>query len=136
MAKATDDLSNLNYCAKSMLPQIICLRNTAQNTLRRNNTEDIHDIRVASRRIRTCLSLFAGSLPSRKSKPWVRDIKAITQAYGRVRDLDVQIDLLNTLYTDHERKNSAFGYSQGQASPKAKTSQTGIGNQGINNSNS
>ena len=55
-------------------------------------------MRVASRRIRTCLSLFAGALPNKKIKPWVRDIKAITQSYGRVRDLDVQIDLLDTLY--------------------------------------
>ena len=98
MAKTADDLSLLNYCARSMLPQILYLRKTAQNVLRRKNTEDIHDMRVASRRIRTCLSLFAIALPNKKIKPWVRDIKAITQSYGRVRDLDVQIDLLDTLY--------------------------------------
>lgn len=98
MAKAADDLSLLNYCARSMLPQILYLRKTAQNVLRRRNTDDIHDMRVASRRIRTCLSLFAGALPNKIIKPWVRDIKAVTQSYGRVRDLDVQIDLLDTLY--------------------------------------
>jgi CHAD domain-containing protein len=38
------------------------------------------------------------TLPNKKIKPWVRDIKAITQSYGRVRDLDVQIDLLNSLF--------------------------------------
>jgi len=104
MAKGTNDLSMLNYCASSMLPQITNLRKTAQNALRRKNTEDIHDLRVASRRIRTCLSLFADNLPSKKIKPWVRDIKAITQSYGRVRDLDVQIDLLNTLYKTTQEK--------------------------------
>ncbi len=109
MVKATDDLSILNYCARSMLPQINNLRKTAQNALRRKNTEDIHDLRVASRRIRTCLSLFADNLSSRKSKPWVRDIKAITQSYGRVRDLDVQIDLLNKLYKTTREKNLLSG---------------------------
>ena len=98
MAKDIEDLSLLNYCARSMLPQILYLRKTAQNVLRRKNSEDIHDMRVASRRIRTSLSVFAAALPNKKIKPWVRDIKAITQSYGRVRDLDVQIDLLDALY--------------------------------------
>lgn len=109
MTKPPEDQSILKYCARSMLPQITCLKKTAQNTLQRKNTEDIHDLRVASRRIRTCLSLFSANLPSRKSKPWVRDIKTITQTYSRVRDLDVQIDLLNTLYKTTQEKNLLAG---------------------------
>lgn len=109
MARNIDDLSILNYCARSMLPQITSLRKTAKNALRRKNTEDIHDLRVASRRIRTCLSLFSDYLPSRKSKPWVKDIKTITQSYGRVRDLDVQIDLLNNLYKTAQDKSMLAG---------------------------
>ncbi len=97
MNHTPDDIFCLNYCARSLLPQISNLRKTAQNVLHRNNIDDIHDLRVSSRRIRTCLSLFADYLPSKKNKAWVRDIKAITQSYGRVRDLDVQIDLLTTL---------------------------------------
>ena len=109
MARNIDDLSILNYCARSMLPQITSLRKTAKNALRRKNTEDIHDLRVASRRIRTCLSLFSDYLPSRKSKPWVKDIKTITQSYGRIRDLDVQIDLLNNLYKTTQDKSMLAG---------------------------
>ena len=109
MAKTADDLSVLNYCASSMLPQIINLKKTAQNALRRRNTEDIHDLRVASRRIRTCLSLFEDTLPKKKIKPWIRDIKAITQSYGRVRDLDVQIDLINTLFETSNEKELLSG---------------------------
>jgi len=104
MANAVDNIFILNYCARSMLPQILNLRKTAQNALRRRNTDDIHDLRVASRRIRTCLSVFADSLPNRKIKPWARDIKAITQSYGRVRDLDVQIDLINSLFKSNLEK--------------------------------
>jgi CHAD domain-containing protein len=105
MAKSDEDLNLLNYCSKAMLPQILFLRKTAQNVLRRKNIEDIHDMRVASRRIRTSLSVFAVALPNKKIKPWVRDIKAITQSYGRVRDLDVQIDLLDTFYKNPIEKS-------------------------------
>jgi len=109
MVRNTGDLSIQNYCARSMLPHIASLRKTAQNALRRKNSEDIHDLRVASRRIRTCLSLFLNYLPSKKSKPWVREIKAITQSYSRVRDLDVQIDLLNILYKNTLEKSLLAG---------------------------
>jgi CHAD domain-containing protein len=109
MTSATDDIKIQLYCAQSMSPQISLLKKTAQNALRRKNTEDIHDLRVASRRIRTCLSLFSNNLPSKKSKIWVRDIKAITQSYGRVRDLDVQNDLLNILYKNSQDKSLLAG---------------------------
>ncbi len=105
MARDDEDLTLINYCARSMLPQIIFMRNTAQNVLRRKNTEDIHDMRVSSRRIRTSLNVFSSALPNKKIKPWIRDIKAITQSYGRVRDLDVQIDLLDALYQSNQEKS-------------------------------
>jgi CHAD domain-containing protein len=105
MARDDEDLTLMNYCARSMLPQIIFMRNTAQNVLRRKNIEDIHDMRVSSRRIRTSLNVFTSVLPNKKIKPWIRDIKEITQAYGRVRDLDVQIDLLNALYESNLEKS-------------------------------
>jgi CHAD domain-containing protein len=109
MAETPGDITVLAYCARSMLPQIICLKKTALNSLRRKNSEDIHDIRVASRRIRTCLSIFENYLPSKKIKPWVKDIKAITQSYGCVRDLDVQIDLLNSFYKTIQEKSFLTG---------------------------
>jgi CHAD domain-containing protein len=109
MAEITEDLSVLSYCARAMLPQINNLNKTARVSLRRNNIEDIHDLRVASRRIRTCLSVFGSFLPPKKIKPWVRNIKAITKSYGRVRDLDVQIDLLNSFYNTVEEKSYLTG---------------------------
>jgi CHAD domain-containing protein len=109
MAETKEDINVLSYCARSMLPQIACLKKSAQISLRRNNSDDIHDIRVASRRIRTCLSIFENYLPSKKIKPWVRDIKAVTKSYGRVRDLDVQIELLNTFYKTIQEKSYLTG---------------------------
>jgi CHAD domain-containing protein len=109
MAETKEDITVLSYCARSMLPQITCLKKTAQISLRRKNSDDIHDIRVASRRIRTCLSIFENYLPPKRIKPWVKDIRAITKSYGQVRDLDVQIELLNTFYKTIQEKSYLTG---------------------------
>lgn len=88
----------LSYCSAAMLPHIEILQSTAKNINKRKNIEDIHDIRVASRRIRTCLTIFEDFFPSKKFKIWSKEIKSITNAYGAVRDLDVQIELLDRFY--------------------------------------
>ena len=53
--------------------------------------EDLHDMRVATRRMRAALDLFAEVLPAR-----ARGIRAelgwVADALGRVRDLDVQLE--------------------------------------------
>ncbi|REG11361.1 CHAD domain-containing protein [Pelolinea submarina] len=92
-----------------MLPGLEALRKKAHNIQHRQDIEDIHDLRVASRRIRTCLDIFSDSLPSKKTKIWVRDIREITKSYGQVRDLDVQIDLLNQIYKSVDDSNLQSG---------------------------
>ncbi len=55
--------------------------------------EELHDIRVAARRLRAAMSLFAESLPARAAG--LRDeLKWIGRALGAVRDLDVQIQTI------------------------------------------
>ena len=93
--KAQNDTEVLLYCAGAIHPPINTLKTIAQNINQRKNIEDIHDIRVASRRIRTCLAIFSDYLPAKKVKAWTKDIQKITQSYGAVRDLDVQIDLVD-----------------------------------------
>lgn len=95
MADKNSDSGIAYYCAKSIFPYIGTLKKSAQSILKRNNIEDIHDIRVSSRRIRSCLAIFNDNLPSKKAKTWQNEIKKITTVYGNVRDLDVQIDLVN-----------------------------------------
>lgn len=60
-----------------------------------NDIEPIHRLRVASRRLRTALPLFASCLPNRKVKAWMGEIRLITPALGAARDLDVQIARLD-----------------------------------------
>ena len=55
--------------------------------------EAIHDLRVASRRLRTALAMFEPCL-GRPSRGWGRQVRAVTRALGRARDLEVQIEFL------------------------------------------
>ncbi len=97
MAQKTTDAGIIYYCAKSVAPFITTLKKSAQNIKKRENIEDIHDVRVSSRRIRACLAIFADCLPSKNAKTWQNEVRKITSAYGRVRDLDVQIDLVSAV---------------------------------------
>jgi CHAD domain-containing protein len=65
-----NDPSVLSYCAEAMLPFLRTLILTAKKINSRSNIEDIHDIRVASRRIRTCLIIFKDFFPPKKFRNW------------------------------------------------------------------
>jgi len=103
-AKNTDPAVRL-YCAQSMQPALETLRKKAQNIRRRHNIEDIHDLRVSSRRVRACLNIFSAAFPLKKIKIWQRDIKNITNAYGKVRDLDVQLDWISAIAANVQDKS-------------------------------
>ena len=51
-------------------------------------------MRVASRRLRAALPLFANCFPEKEYRFWLREIKKITRALGAARDTDVQIAFL------------------------------------------
>lgn len=51
----------------------------------------LHDMRVATRRLRSAARTFRDGLPERGLQPLVRDLKWIGDALGRVRDLDVHL---------------------------------------------
>lgn len=53
--------------------------------------EYIHNMRVASRRIRAAMPLFRICFPKKKFKNWLRKVKKVTKLLGEARDLDVQI---------------------------------------------
>lgn len=59
-----------------------------------DDIEGVHDMRVASRRLRASLELFRGIFPRRQYRQMRGDIKALAQALGKVRDLDVMLERL------------------------------------------
>jgi CHAD domain-containing protein len=59
--------------------------------------EGVHDMRVASRRLRSALQDFSPYIRERPLKTCAKQIREIAQCLGRVRDLDVSIATLEKL---------------------------------------
>jgi len=57
-------------------------------------TAGLHKTRVASRRIREALPIVAVAAPPDKVKKLNRKMRALTRALGPIRELDVELDLL------------------------------------------
>jgi triphosphatase len=55
--------------------------------------EELHDMRVATRRLRAALKLYSDALPKR-SERYERDLRWVAGALGEVRDLDVHLQRL------------------------------------------
>lgn len=61
--------------------------------------EDVHKMRVAIRQMRSAFRLLAAWYKTRTMKVFDRDLRAIMQVLGRVRDLDVMIHDLDEFKT-------------------------------------
>jgi hypothetical protein len=60
-----------------------------------SNIEGVHDVRVASRRLRAAMDVAAPAFPGRWYKQLHRTAKEITGALGEVRDRDVLLEALH-----------------------------------------
>ena len=59
-----------------------------------DDIERVHDMRVATRRLRAALEVFEPCFPPKPYKVALRDVKALADALGERRDRDVHIDAL------------------------------------------
>jgi CHAD domain-containing protein len=71
-------------------------------TLAGDDIEELHSMRVSSRRLRAAMDAFADVFPSRSFRRYLREIKRITDTLGDARDLDVAIEHLASLIPDLE----------------------------------
>lgn len=63
----------------------------AANVLDTRDIEAVHDMRVASRRLRAALEAFAPCFPRKPYLSVLRDVKALADALGERRDPDVAL---------------------------------------------
>lgn len=81
----------------------------ADGILDLTDPERVHDMRVATRRLRAALEVCEPCFPA---KPWrraLKRVKSLADALGERRDLDVQIDLLGELSDEvADRDREAF----------------------------
>jgi CHAD domain-containing protein len=66
----------------------------ADGVLDTGDIERVHDMRVASRRLRAVLEIFAPCFPRSEFAGVLRDVKQLADALGERRDPDVHIDAL------------------------------------------
>ena len=68
-----------------------------EGTLLGEDIEELHAMRVSSRRLRAAMDAFAESFPPKSFRAHLREVKRVTDTLGRARDLDVAIERLNDL---------------------------------------
>jgi CHAD domain-containing protein len=66
----------------------------AHGVLDTDDIERVHDMRVATRRLRAVLEIFAPCFPGKAHRAALRDVKSLADALGERRDPDVQIATL------------------------------------------
>src|SRR5437016_3393870 len=69
----------------------------SEGVLDTSEIERVHDMRVASRRLRAALEIFAPCFPKGEHRAALKDVKALADALGERRDRDVQIVQLESL---------------------------------------
>ena len=62
-----------------------------------DDIEALHDMRVASRRLRAALSVFAAAFPPKPFRATDKEVARVTDALGAVRDADVQIEFMQSV---------------------------------------
>jgi CHAD domain-containing protein len=66
----------------------------AAGVLDTDDIERVHDMRVATRRLRAVLEIFAPCFPRKVHRAALRDVRRLADALGERRDPDVQIAAL------------------------------------------
>ncbi len=69
----------------------------AEGVLDTSDIERVHAMRVATRRLRAVLEIFAPCFPRDEHRAVLRDVKALADALGERRDPDVQLEAIESL---------------------------------------
>lgn len=107
MAKAAavrvdPDTTFAEAAARSVAVRAEELWQHADNVLDTGDIERVHDMRVATRRLRAVLEIFAPCFPAKRHRKALREVKALADALGARRDPDVQLELLAELGFDDD----------------------------------
>jgi putative phosphoesterase len=84
-------------CAEAITSQMEALIRENEGVIAQKDVENVHRMRVASRRVRAALDTFEDCLPKELAGSWRKEIKRITRMLGAARDADVQIEFLKEI---------------------------------------
>lgn len=88
----------IRFAAESLLAQLHALGKESEGVKAGADLEFVHRMRVASRRLRARLAIFAELLPPRKASAWSKEVRRLTRALGAARDLDVQLNFVQNFF--------------------------------------
>jgi CHAD domain-containing protein len=74
----------------------------AHGVLDHTDPERVHDMRVATRRLRAALEIFDPCFPPKRRRKALKRVKALADALGARRDVDVEIELLEGVAVEIE----------------------------------
>jgi CHAD domain-containing protein len=69
----------------------------SEGVLALGDIEPVHDMRVATRRLRAALEVFEPCFPRKRHRKALKKVKRLADALGQRRDTDVEIALLESL---------------------------------------
>lgn len=98
------------FGSQQILPLIDAFCREIGGVREARDSEHIHRMRVASRRLRAALPLFVSCIPEKKYRQWMVEIQRITRALGDARDADVQILFLKKLVKKQAAGTPALSY--------------------------
>jgi CHAD domain-containing protein len=82
----------------------------SEGVLDLSEVERVHDMRVATRRLRAALEVFEPCFPHKRHRKALKKVKALADALGERRDADVEIALLRGLVDEAaEADRAALG---------------------------
>jgi len=98
MAKSAYDIAPdatfIEASRTSLQQQLQEMMSNLEGTRAGDDIEALHDMRVASRRLRAALSVFAAAFPPKPFAVTEKEVAKTTDALGAVRDSDVQIEFM------------------------------------------
>ena len=105
------DAGYILFATEALLKRLQALTQEMDGVRQAQDIEYIHRMRVASRRLRSAITLFEECLPRKKLPDWQKQVRRITRALGAARDTDVQIGLLDRVLR-HLQEPSADGVDE------------------------
>ena len=72
------------------------LRRETRRVCRDPDADDVHDLRVAARRLQVAVGAFGGILGDRERRTLADELDRLSKRLGDIRDLDVLLDSLST----------------------------------------
>lgn len=111
MAKISTEAINV-YGAKIIYKYVSAMQAEVEGVMISRDIENIHRMRVTTRRLRSAFRIFSDCFPKSDYKAYIKDIRDVTRALGQARDLDVQIEILEASQPEYADPRLSAGIAR------------------------